>query len=194
MSKRKVEPRRKLVVVGDGGCGKTCLLQVFSGKPFDDRYVPTVFQNFCSEIEVNGKLHELTLWDTAGQEEFDRLRPLSYDKVNIILICFSYDSPASLENVSSKWIPELHQLCAGVPYLLVGCKLDVKNDSAFVQELEEKGGKLVTREEAEAVAKTVGASRFIECSAKGGIGIKDVFTAAVESSIEPKKGKGCLLM
>ena len=183
-----------MVVIGDGGCGKTCLLQVFSGKPFDDRYVPTVFQNFCSEIDVGGKHHELTLWDTAGQEEYDRLRPLSYDKVHIIVVCFAYDTPASLENVQSKWIPEIHQLCAGVPYILVGCKLDVKNDPTVNKELEEKGQRMLTKEQGEAMSKAVGASAFIECSAKTNTNVKEVFQAAVEFSLEPRKGKGCSVM
>jgi len=158
MAKVKVEPRRKLVVVGDGGCGKTSLLQVFSGKPFDERYIPTVFQNFCAELEVDGKCHELTLWDTAGQEEFNRLRPLSYDKVNILVICFSYDNLASLENIETKWVPELKALCAGVPFIIVACKLDLKESVRGI-----------TKEMAEGIASKVGATRYLECSAKDGL-------------------------
>ena len=69
--------RKKLVIVGDGACGKTSLLFVFSKDEFPDFYEPTVFDNYLTEIEVNGKLVELVLWDTAGQESYDRLRPLS---------------------------------------------------------------------------------------------------------------------
>jgi len=191
---RRVEPRRKLVVVGDGGCGKTSLLQVFSGKPFDERYIPTVFQNFCAEVEVDGKVTELTLWDTAGQEEFDRLRPLSYDKVNILLVCFSFDAPASLENVSSKWVPELHQLCSGVPFILVGCKLDLKNDPNVLKELQEKGQTEISSEQARNMASSVGAKEYLECSAKHGTGVEDVFKAAVQASLDPKRKKNCIIL
>lgn len=58
--------RKKLVIVGDGACGKTCLLIVFSKDQFPDVYVPTVFENYVADIEVDGKQVELALWDTAG--------------------------------------------------------------------------------------------------------------------------------
>src|SRR6185312_12482140 len=93
---------RKLVVVGDGACGKTCLLIVFSSGTFPDMYIPTVFENYVSTIGVDGKNVELALWDTAGQEDYDRLRPLSYPDANVVLICFSIDHPGSLANVWEK--------------------------------------------------------------------------------------------
>lgn len=58
--------RKKLVIVGDGACGKTCLLIVFSKDQFPEVYVPTVFENYVADIEVDGKQVELALWDTAG--------------------------------------------------------------------------------------------------------------------------------
>ena len=59
--------RKKLVIVGDGACGKTCLLIVFSKDQFPEVYVPTVFENYVADIEVDGKCVELALWDTAGK-------------------------------------------------------------------------------------------------------------------------------
>ena len=59
--------RKKLVIVGDGACGKTCLLIVFSKDQFPEVYVPTVFENYVADIEVDGKQVELALWDTAGE-------------------------------------------------------------------------------------------------------------------------------
>ena len=50
---------------------------------------------------------ELALWDTAGQEDYDRLRPLSYPDTDVILMCFSIDNPDSLENITEKWTPEV---------------------------------------------------------------------------------------
>ena len=65
-------------------------------------YVPTVFENYVSDLDVDGKRVELALWDTAGQEDYDRLRPLSYPDSHVILICYAIDSPDSLENVQEK--------------------------------------------------------------------------------------------
>lgn len=68
-------------------------------------YVPTVFENYVADVEVDGKHVELALWDTAGQEDYDRLRPLSYPDSHVILICFAIDSPDSLDNVQEKVRP-----------------------------------------------------------------------------------------
>ncbi|VDN20796.1 unnamed protein product [Cylicostephanus goldi] len=127
--------RKKLVIVGDGACGKTCLLIVFSKDQFPDVYVPTVFENYVADIEVDGKQVELALWDTAGQEDYDRLRPLSYPDTDVILMCFSIDSPDSLENIPEKWTPEVRHFCPNVPIILVGNKKDLRNDPQTVREL-----------------------------------------------------------
>merc|ERR1711909_97215 len=103
--------RKKLVIVGDGACGKTCLLIVFSKDQFPQVYVPTVFENYVADIEVDQKQVELALWDTAGQEDYDRLRPLSYPDTDVILMCFSIDSPDSLENIPEKWTPDVRHFC-----------------------------------------------------------------------------------
>ena len=127
--------RKKLVIVGDGACGKTCLLIVFSKDQFPEVYVPTVFENYVADIEVTTttisrtntltkqvKQVELALWDTAGQEDYDRLRPLSYPDTDVILMCFSIDSPDSLDNIPEKWTPEVKHFCPNVPIILVGNK------------------------------------------------------------------------
>ncbi|XP_035989006.1 transforming protein RhoA isoform X2 [Fundulus heteroclitus] len=127
--------RKKLVIVGDGACGKTCLLIVFSKDQFPEVYVPTVFENYVADIEVDGKQVELALWDTAGQEDYDRLRPLSYPDTDVILMCFSIDSPDSLENIPEKWTPEVKHFCPNVPIILVGNKKDLRHDEHTRREL-----------------------------------------------------------
>ncbi|KAG5985639.1 hypothetical protein E4U43_005962, partial [Claviceps pusilla] len=95
---------KKIVVVGDGGCGKTCLLISYSQGYFPEKYVPTVFENYITypTHSPSGKTVELALWDTAGQEEYDRLRPLSYPETDLIFVCFAIDCPNSLDNVLDK--------------------------------------------------------------------------------------------
>uniref|UniRef100_A0A4W5LWU1 Ras homolog gene family, member Aa n=1 Tax=Hucho hucho TaxID=62062 RepID=A0A4W5LWU1_9TELE len=132
--------RKKLVIVGDGACGKTCLLIVFSKDQFPEVYVPTVFENYVADIEVDSKQVELALWDTAGQEDYDRLRPLSYPDTDVILMCFSIDSPDSLENIPEKWTPEVKHFCPNVPIILVGNKKDLRNDEHTRRELAKMKG------------------------------------------------------
>lgn len=97
---------KKIVVVGDGGSGKTSLLMRYKERIFPDKYVPTVFENYITNKHHRGtnKTVEVALWDTAGQEEYDRLRPLSYPETSIILICFAIDCPQSLDSVKEKVI------------------------------------------------------------------------------------------
>jgi Rho family protein len=103
---------------------------------------PTVFDNFVADIQLDGKPVQLALWDTAGQEEYERLRPMSYAKAHVILIAFAVDTPDSLDNVANKvsfpslvltlltfsqWIEEVRSICGPhVPVLLVGCKTDIR--------------------------------------------------------------------
>ncbi|BFZ54370.1 GTP-binding protein Rho1 [Savitreella phatthalungensis] len=191
------EIRRKLVIVGDGACGKTCLLIVFSKGTFPEVYVPTVFENYVADVEVDGKHVELALWDTAGQEDYDRLRPLSYPDSHVILICFSIDSPDSLDNVQEKWISEVMHFCSALPIILVGTKRDLRYDHKVIEELRKTNQAPVTTEEAEAVAKKIGAVRYLECSAKTNEGVREVFEHATRSAMlakTSKKGKKCTIL
>ncbi|MBW0485325.1 hypothetical protein O181_025040 [Austropuccinia psidii MF-1] len=184
------EIRRKLVIVGDGACGKTCLLIVFSKGTFPEVYVPTVFENYVADVEVDGKRVELALWDTAGQEDYDRLRPLSYPDSHVILICFAIDSPDSLDNVQEKWISEVLHFCQGLPIVLVGCKKDLRNDPKTIEELRRTSQKPVTPEEGMNVAQKIGSQRYLECSAKTGQGVREVFEHATRYALLAKKGGG----
>ncbi|KAF2366842.1 Small GTP-binding protein domain [Trinorchestia longiramus] len=181
--------RKKLVIVGDGACGKTCLLIVFSKDQFPEVYVPTVFENYVADIEVDGKQVELALWDTAGQEDYDRLRPLSYPDTDVILMCFSIDSPDSLENIPEKWTPEVKHFCPNVPIILVGNKKDLRSDSNTIKELQKMKQEPVKPEEGRAMAEKINAFAYLECSAKTKEGVRDVFETATKAALAVKKKK-----
>ncbi|KAK9476805.1 P-loop containing nucleoside triphosphate hydrolase protein [Lipomyces japonicus] len=175
--------RRKLVIVGDGACGKTSLLSVFTLGEFPKEHLPTVFETYVTDCRVDGKSVQLALWDTAGQEEYERLRPLSYSKAHVILVAFAVDTPDSLDNVSSKWITEINELCPGIPIILVGLKKDLRNDPRAIEEMRKRSQKFVSPSEAEYVARQVGARKYLECSALTGEGVDNVFEAATRASL-----------
>jgi len=187
-SSRRPDLKKKLVVVGDGGCGKTCLLIVYAENRFPEAYIPTVFENYVTQVPFEGKTIELALWDTAGQEEYDRLRPLSYPESDVILIVFSVDFPTSLANVQDKWFPEVAHFCEGTPLILVGTKIDLRRDDQTRRMLAAQGQTPVTSEMGAGVAKEIGA-RYTECSAKTGAGVQDVFNLALKDSMKGKWGK-----
>lgn len=175
--------RRKLVIVGDGGCGKTSLLSVFTLGSFPKDYVPTVFDTTVTDIKIDGKPVQLALWDTAGQEEYERLRPLSYSKAHVILIGFSINSPDSLENVASKWIEEVNRLCPGIPVILVGLKKDLRNSETETEDMRNKGISFVDPKQGETMAQQIGAKRYIECSALTGENVDQVFEVASRNAL-----------
>ncbi|CAK8683150.1 transforming protein RhoA [Clavelina lepadiformis] len=186
--------RKKLVIVGDGACGKTCLLIVFSKDQFPEVYVPTVFENYVADIEVDSKQVELALWDTAGQEDYDRLRPLSYPDTDVILMCFSIDSPDSLENIPEKWTPEVRHFCPSVPIILVGNKKDLRGDHSTIRELSKMKQEPVKFEEGAQMAEKIGAYGYMECSARTKDGVREVFELATKAALQTKKRKkkgGC---
>jgi len=189
----------KCVVVGDGTVGKTCLLISFTTDSFPGEYVPTVFDNYSSLVTCEGQTVSLGLWDTAGQEDYDRLRPLSYPQTDVFLVCFSVVSPSSLENVTVKWVPEIRHHCADVPIVLIGTKSDLRDDRETVAALAASGQSVVRREQALKVQHKIKAVKYVECSALTQRGLKHVFDEAVRAVLSPDrrhelKRKKCKLM
>jgi cell division control protein 42 len=154
-----------------------------------------------------------------GQEDYDRLRPLSYPQTDVFLVCFSVTSPASFENVKEKWFPEVHHHCPGVPCLIVGTQVDLRDDPNMLQKLARQKQKPIPFEAGERLARELGAVKYAECSAltqKGKqksdigrdltviivlilrfIGLKNVFDEAIVAALEPTpkpKKRGCNLL
>ena len=150
---------------------------------------------------VDGKPVSLGLWDTAGQEDYDRLRPLSYPQTDIFLICYCVISQSSFLNVKTKWYPEIKHHAPGVPFMIVGTKADLKDDATVLEKVKTQGLALVELTKAEELRKELGGYKAMECSALTQKGLKAVFDEAIRCVLQrqlrgPKKtkSKGCTIL
>ena len=187
----------KCVVVGDGAVGKTCLLISYTTNQFPADYVPTVFDNYAVTVMIGDDPFTLGLFDTAGQEDYDRLRPLSYPSTDVFLVCFSVISPPSFENVKEKWFPEVHHHCPGVPCLIVGTQVDLRDDKVIIEKLQRQRLRPITQEQGDRLARDLRAVKYVECSALTQRGLKNVFDEAIVAALEPpviKKSKKCTIL
>jgi small GTP-binding protein len=176
----------KAVVIGDGAVGKTSLLLSYTTNAFPGDYVPTVFDNYSTNLIVEEQPINLQLWDTAGQEEYKKFRSLSYPQTDIFIVCFSLVSQTSLENLQNMWIPELNQYCPNTPCILVGMKSDLRDTvSQHPDEFKLKGMEAVTSSRGEEMRKTIKAQKYIECSARLQYHMNEVFEEAIKIVLHP---------
>lgn len=139
--------------------------------------------NYNTPHRIGDEPYTLGLFDTAGQEDYDRLRPLSYPQTDVFLVCFSVTSPASFENVREKWFPEVHHHCPGVPCLIVGTQTDLRDDPQVRDKLAKQRMQPVKKEDGERMAKDLGAVKYVECSALTQYKLKDVFDEVGQTSL-----------
>jgi len=189
----------KLVIVGDGAVGKTCLVMAYTTNTFAENVLPTVFDNYTYDAVVEGKFARIGIWDTAGQADFDRLRPLSFRGTDVYLICFSVASPSSLANVNEKWALEVKYYGPDVPIVLCGTQADLRTDEKTIKALKATGQHPVTPEEGQEMRKKIGAKAYVECSALTLNNVKQVFDESVRAAfvrmedMKPKQ-KCCILL
>lgn len=150
--------RCKIVAVGDASVGKTCMMYSYAHKgEFLSEHVPTLFNNFDADIEVeNGSDKEMvrvSLWDTAGQEEFDEIRQKAYgntsspssssspsattagDPVNVFLVCFAWNNPQSYTSVEMKWYKDIRRVAQEMNQTIAAAK-GQKGDSYAQQPMQ----------------------------------------------------------
>lgn len=151
----------KLVVVGDGAVGKTCMLMSYTTNFFPTEYIPTVFDDYTMNVKVDDENVSVLLVDTAGQEEYDRLRPIAYNDTDVLIICFSVVSPASFQNVRAKWHTEVKHYRPTASIILVGTKTDLRDDPETIRKLKKEGLTPVTPEKGEAMKKEISAKVYL---------------------------------
>merc|ERR1712137_1125564 len=177
----EIDRRAKVVIVGDGAVGKACLFITYTTGDFPKEYVPTVFDNYTHKTTYKDEPFLLHMWDTAGQEDYDRLRPLSYPGTDVVILCFSLVNESTYEAVRLKWNPEINHYLDGIPKILVGTKLDMREqkitDGALTKYEE------ITTEEGEDLAEEIGAFAYIETSPLTGKNMGEVFQKVMEAAM-----------
>jgi small GTP-binding protein len=182
----------KAVLVGDAACGKTCLA-IASTKREYPKQIDNTTNQYTTVVRHNGRQMELTLWDTSGQDEGDRNRASAYQNTDVFLVCFSIISPFSFENVRTKWVPEIRRYSSPEkPLILVGCKVDLRNDPESLERLSEKKLAAITYDQGLKMQKEIKAVAYIECSAVEMTRL-DELTRTILETVAPttrqKKGK-----
>ncbi|XP_069496456.1 rho-related GTP-binding protein RhoG-like [Ambystoma mexicanum] len=186
----------KCVLLGDSEVGKSCLLVCFTKNVFPV-YTRPSFCDTIVEITVDGSTFSLHLWDTAPQEEYDRLRILCYQNVKVWIICFSITSPTSYQNVKHQWYPEVCKYGPNVPILLVGTKNDLHGNAEVIKELLEQNRAPITQQQGIDLSKQIHAVKYMEFSALNQEGIKEVFMEAARAAlnhIQASSKRSCRLL
>lgn len=188
----------KCVLVGDSGTGKSYLLSTYVRRAFPGDYHPDFLDSYSVELNINNSMAQLHLWDTAGSEEYDRVRPLCYPNTNVVIICFSIADPISFHNVTHTWLPDVNPYCSTTPILLVGTKRDLRENKEIVENLKEKKLSPITQQQGMDLAKQIGAVGYFECASIQMAGLDEIFEKAAQISLQgikrPPPKKHCMIM
>ncbi|KRX07960.1 P-loop containing nucleoside triphosphate hydrolase [Pseudocohnilembus persalinus] len=181
-----MEPQEniKVVTIGDGSTGKTCILIRYTKKTYDEEYIPTIYESYSAPIQFAKKLVNLELVDTAGQDEYGNLRNLAYPNTDVFLITFSVVEPSTYHNALQKWYPELNQKNPDAIKIFVGNKIDIRDEEAKKHKAGDKNAPIDYIQAQQEISKL--GCKYIECSAKTNVNIKDVFDLAIKTSLQKK--------
>ena len=177
----------KFVTAGDSAVGKTTLLTRYVRGTYPWDYIPLVFESWVDSRVVDETAVDIELWDVAGGEEYNRLRPLSYHMTDVFLLCFSADEPQSFANVKERWCPELGHHCPRTPILLVGTKEDLRDDPQVISHLATRGLSPITYQQGLECARDIGAVKYMECSALTNKGVQEVFLEAARAALRVRE-------
>ena len=176
----------KLVFVGETAVGKTSIIMTWTQEKFPTLYEPTVFDTYNGTKNYKGAEIKLQIWDTAGHEDLGRLRPIAYTNTDCFLVCFSLVDKNSLKQACTKWIAEVKATAKSCPCILVGTKMDLRDE----REQENDPAKMkdvVTSAELKQYASQYNFQAAVECSAKDRKGLNQVFLSAFKTVFQVRE-------
>ncbi|KAL1505987.1 hypothetical protein ABEB36_005428 [Hypothenemus hampei] len=180
--KKREKNKIKCVIVGDKQVGKTALAVSYSNDSFPSEYVPTAYDNYNVDVQVDEKPIRLEICDTAGEDNLGGpLRRLCYPGADVFMLCFSVVRPSSFESACERWADELTRL--GVPVVLVGCQADLVNDHETLSNLRRQRQITVPLVKARNLARRLNAT-YVETSAKTCNHLKKAFDEAIISALK----------
>ncbi|XP_045187609.1 cdc42 homolog [Mercenaria mercenaria] len=170
-------------VVGDGLVGKTSLVKKFVHNKHTENYVATVFDNFAGDVAVAGDKYTVSVFDTAGQQEYEGLRVFTYAQSDVIVVCYSAVDRDSFRNVVDFWVPEIRNYVSNnKPIILVATQNDLTPGKETC----------VTRSEGLKLANKIGASLFVESSVHDRDSIINLFENVVVNAIKRRRRKSSI--
>ena len=210
--KRPYRRPRKIVVIGNMCSGKSSLISAYCRDKFSEMYVPTILTSCMTDAEVMGEKIELVVVEVAGRIDYAKIHRCAYHRMDLVILCYSTDSPASLQAIKDNWLPELKKAAPKVPYILVGTKKDIREKRVCKVEVRhsqkqddsttnDKSNSLchddlltdntVTRRQGLETAEMIGAQDFLECSAMYRDGTRYVFERATKIALRrsPRRKK-----
>lgn len=184
-AKKKAPPQTvKLVVVGDGTTGKSCLLITYATGVFPEEYVPSTCDIFDKAEKFEEADFIIHLWDTSSGEGNDGLRPLSYPGTQVALLVYSCISPVSFLNISEKWHPEMQRFMPTVPLILTATKTDLREDPRIITQLfQHSGATPISFDAGAELAHTLNVFSYRETSSLRSQGLHELFQEAIRASL-----------
>jgi small GTP-binding protein len=117
-----------IVAVGDSSISRVHLLEAISGEEPSEIYESTIFANAQVKVDIMGIPYEFWIWNTASQVEYDRLRPMSYNHADVVLLFFAFDSKQSFSNLAGRWTKEVKQYAPKAKMILIGTRQKHRED------------------------------------------------------------------
>lgn len=151
---------------------------------FREDYDPTVFDNFMTTVRVGNHGVKLSMWDTPGQGDYDRFRPLAYSSADVFLVCFSIDDPISMDNALTKWIEEIDAHRPNAPKLFIGTKADYRCELSD-RLMSKTKNKLIPYGIIENAVSDKGFD-YMECSSLTQKNLRQVFERAIQGVLNKR--------